>query len=310
MNGSAYGSVSTAAKPNHDAGNNSSNADLLSRIRQALEVVHSPYSSNDSRKEASIFLEEVKSNEEAPYHGFTLARDQSQEAVVRHYSLSLLEHGIKRHWQNYSINQQVALRRWVLELSQNVSGRDPTYLQNKTAQLWVEVAKRSWGGEEWLDMDTLLVQLWTVSESLVHKSFVLTVLETLSEEVFGGDDAAVVLRETALKKALLEIFTPIAVLDKHFPKRQSAVALRFGEEGWLHRLGTFINQALRNEVVNNEEYRACAVKTVAVYRSAVTWVGVWAIAETNVVEVLIRCLSTSHVPLQMVRLIVVQSDLR
>ena len=199
---------------------NGGSANLLPRIHEALELVHSSQSSNESRQQASIFLDEIKANDEAPYHGFTLASDKTQQPVVRHYALSLLEHAIKHKWAEYSEVQATALREWVLQLSQNITPEDPLYLRNKTAQLWVEIAKRSWGAE-WLDMDELLVQLWKLPGSVVHKEFVLFVLETLSDEVFNGEDTVAALREGALSKACVEIFTPAIVLTEAFPNRQA-----------------------------------------------------------------------------------------
>ena len=46
------------------AGGNGEN--VLGRIVDALKVVHSPYSPNQSRREAQSFLEEVKALPEAP----------------------------------------------------------------------------------------------------------------------------------------------------------------------------------------------------------------------------------------------------
>ncbi len=265
MNGSVNGH-STASVHTEVTNPVNSSTTLLPRIHEALDIVHGPYSSNASRREASLFLDDIKNNAEAPYHGFTLALDKSQQPVVRHYALSLLEHAIKHKWVEYSEAQGTALREWVLQLSQSVSLDDPLYLRNKTAQLWVEIAKRSWAAE-WLDMDELLVQLWEVPGSVVHKEFVLFVLETLSEEVFNGEDTVAVLREGALSKACVEIFTPAIVLAEAFPNRQAGTPVRYGEEGWLVRMGELLNRCLDSDLGGNPQYQSCAVKTLAVYTS-------------------------------------------
>jgi exportin-5 len=299
MNGSANGHSPLQGKPELDANANGSDTNLLARIHEALKIVHSPHSSNESRKDASLFLEDIKADEEAPYHGFTLAYDQSQQSVVRHYALSLLEHAIKHRWQDYSDTQAEALRGWILQLSEHISQDDPLYLRNKTAQLWVEVAKRSWG-LEWPNMDELLGQLWNVPGSVVHKEFVLFVLETLSEEVFSGEDPAAALREGSLKRSCVEIFTPAAVLTESFPSRQTSNAVRYGEEGWLVRLGQLLDQCLDNDVHSNEKYRTCAVKTLAVLKSAMPWVASQAIAAASCVKHMCRSLAVSSVPVQTV----------
>ncbi|KAH9222210.1 armadillo-type protein [Leptodontidium sp. 2 PMI_412] len=299
MNGSSNGHSTTGV---HNTGDDTNQANgsttLLPQIQEALHIVHGPYSSNDSRREASIFLDDIKNNAEAPYHGFTLASDKSQQPVVRHYALSLLEHAIKHKWAEYSVAQGTALREWVLQLSQNVSLEDPLYLRNKTAQLWVEIAKRSWAAE-WLDMDQLLVQLWEVPGSVVHKEFVLFVLETLSDEVFNGEDTIAVLREGALSKACVEIFTPAIVLAEAFPNRQIGTTVRYGEEGWLVRLGELLNQCLDNDLEGNAQYQSCAVKTLAVYKSVVPWAIPKAISSASCVQHMCKSLATPSVVVQL-----------
>jgi exportin-5 len=299
MNGSLNGhsTVGVEADPSHHL--DGSNTTFLPRIHEALELVHSPYSSNESRQQASLFLEEIKADNEAPYHGFTLASDKSQQPVVRHYALSLLEHAIKHKWAEYSEAQATTLRKWVLELSQNLTPEDPLYLRNKTAQLWVEIAKRSWAAE-WTDMDELLVQLWELPGSIVHKEFVLFVLETLSDEVFNGEDTVAILREGALSKACVEIFTPAIVLAEAFPNRQIGTNVRYGEEGWLVRLGELLNQCLGAEGFQNSQYRTCAVKTLAVYKSVMPWAIPRAIASASCVQHMCTSLAASSVPVQLV----------
>ncbi|KAK4664450.1 karyopherin [Podospora pseudopauciseta] len=271
---------------------------ILARIQEALKVVHSPYSANQARQEAQSFLEEVKTLGDAPSHGYNLAFDRSQAPIVRHYGLSLLEHAVKHKWSEYSIEHQAYLRNWVLQLSESVSREDPSYLRNKTAQLWVEIAKRCWA-VEWMDMDELLVRLWRVPESPVHKQFVLQILETLSEEIFNGDDSVVALREGALSKACVEIFTPAAVLTEAFPNRQVGPNVRFEEEGWLSRITQFVIDCLNSGAVEqNEDAAACVVKALKVLASVVAWAVPKAVNAVGSRPVLCRCLATPNVSVQ------------
>ena len=301
MNGTSngHGNVSVQAAVPSEHINGGGNTTLLPRIHEALDIVHGPYSSNDSRRQASLFLEEIKTDDEAPYHGFTLASDKNQQPVVRHYALSLLEHAIKHKWADYSEAQGTVLREWVLQLSQQISPDDPLYLRNKTAQLWVEVAKRSWAAE-WIDMDELLVRLWETPGSVVHKEFVLFVLETLSDEVFNGDDTVAILREGALSKACVEIFTPAIVLAEAFPNRQIGTTVRYGEEGWLVRVGELLNQCLDNNLFHNSQYQSCATKTLAVYKSVMPWAIPRAIASASCVQHMCKSLAASSVAVQLV----------
>ncbi|KAI6709497.1 hypothetical protein JHW43_007995 [Diplocarpon mali] len=297
MNSSANGHSTTSAHEITNSGKKGSTT-LLPQIHEALEIVHGSYSSNDARREASIFLDNIKNNAEAPYHGFTLASDKSQEPVVRHYALSLLEHAIKHKWQEYSEAQGTALREWILQLSQNISREDPLYLRNKIAQLWVDIAKRSWAAE-WLDMDQLLVSLWEMPGSVVHKEFVLLVLETLSEEIFNGEDTVAVLREGALSKACVEIFMPAIVLAEVFPNRQPGTPVRYGEEGWLVRMGDLLSHCLDSDLGVTSQYQSCAVKTLAVYKSVMPWAIPKAVSSASCVQHMSRSLATPSVAVQL-----------
>jgi exportin-5 len=171
------------------SGSGGGDSDVVARMQQALEIVHNPYATSGDRRTAQDYLEEVKDHNEAPMQGFNLASDKSQSPVVRHYALSLLEHAIRYRWSSYTTEQTEAVRQWVLSLGQAVAKEDPAYIRNKTAQLWVEVAKRCWGAE-WMDMDSMLYQLWEVPDSAVHKELVMFILENLSDEVFSGGDAS------------------------------------------------------------------------------------------------------------------------
>lgn len=271
--------------------------EVLPKIQQALDVVYNPYTSNDERKDAQSFLESIKDTPAAPTHGFRLASDKNQSPVVRHYALSLLEHAIKHKWAGYAPPEAEALRNWVLQLSQDVAKGDPVYLRNKIALLWVEVAKRSWGAE-WMEMDALLVRLWQVPDSAVHKEFVLAVLETLSDEIFNGDDMVVQVREKVLSKASVEIFTPAIVLLEAFPNREAGPEVRCGEEGWLARIVELLQQCLSGDVRNNEDLRSCAVRGFAVLYTLMPWVIPKSVAVTGAVPVLCEGLRASHIEVQ------------
>ncbi|RFU73541.1 hypothetical protein TARUN_8703 [Trichoderma arundinaceum] len=279
---------------------NGGDADVLAKIHLALEVVHSPHSTNDARREAQSFLEEVKDIAEAPFQGYSLASDKSQPPVVRHYALSLLEHAIRYRWATYTEEQAHTLRNWVLELSQAVSKEDPSYLRNKTAQLWVEVAKRSWGSD-WTDMDAMLVELWQIPNSAAHKELVMFVLEALSDEVFAGDDSVVAMREGVLSKACVEIFTPTAVLVEAFPNRQPGPDVRCGHEGWLSRLSEFLGLCISSDT-KNDEVKTCIVKGYSVLLSLMPWAIPKAISSARCVAVLSAGLASPSTEIQKVAL--------
>src|SRR5690606_7917958 len=107
----------------------------VDRIKQALDVIYAPNSSNDARNQAQAFLDQLKTSNEAPYYGFSLASDNSQSPIVRYYALQLLEYGIRFNWPDYSDQQKEMIRNWELVLAGNVTDSDPPYLRNKVGQL-------------------------------------------------------------------------------------------------------------------------------------------------------------------------------
>ena len=273
-----------------------SEPEIHAQILRALEIIHEPRSSNVHRQEASRYLEDIRSDERAPYHGFGLASAKNQSAIVRHYGLSLIEYGVRHRWSEYTSEQSQAVRDWVVILSQSAAESDPSYITNKVAEVWVEIAKRSWA-LDWLNMDELLVQLW--EGSVVQKALVLVILETLSEEVFGNDDTTVALRGNDLNGACVEIFTPVNVLAENFPTRETVANVRYGVDGWLSRMADFLDWCIRDREID-ETRRACAVKTLATFKSVISWVIPRSLVTTQALHRICSCLAASNVPLQLV----------
>lgn len=266
------------------------------QILRALEIIHEPRSSNAHRQDASRYLEEIRSDEQAPYHGFGLASAKDQPAIVRHYGLSLIEYGVRHRWSEYTPEQGQALRDWVVTLSHSTADSDPSYITNKVAEIWVEIAKRSWG-VDWLDMDELLVRLW--DGSMLQKALVLNILETLSEEVFGNDDTTAALRGSDLNRACVEIFTPANVLAEEFPARDTAANFRYGTEGWLARMADLLDWCIRDGKVDVNR-PAYGVKTLSTFKSVISWVIPRSLVTTHALNRICACLAASSVPLQLV----------
>lgn len=271
-------------------------AELHSQILRALEIVHDPRSPNALRQDASRYLEDLRSNDEAPYQGFKLASASKQPAIVRHYGLSLLEYAIRHRWAEYGPEQAKAVRDWVVTLADSAAKEDPGYITNKIAEIWVEVVKRSWG-LEWMNMDELLFALW--SGSVTQKILVLSILETLSEEVFGNDDTTAALRGSDLNKACVEIFTPADVLAEHFPTRDNTVNTRYGKEGWLYRTAELLGWCVVDGQMD-EERQSCAVKTLVTFKSIISWVVPRSLVTTHSVNRICACLAAANMPIQLV----------
>ena len=267
------------------------------QILQALHVVHDPRSQNSLRQSATNFLEEIKSDHDAPYHGFALSSDRSQSSLVRHYGLSLLEHAIRYRWENYSSEQKAGLQEWVVNLAREVVEGDPLYISNKVAGLWVEIAKRSWA-LEWMDMDEVLAQLW--DGSFARKALVLKILETLSEDIFGHEDFTAGLRGAELNRACFDIFTPASVLRECFPNRETSINVRYGDEGWLRRIGTLLDWCVQENTASDLACM-CATKALYTIKSIFVWMLPRALVNAHTITRVLNCLGVSMVTVQLVR---------
>lgn len=269
----------------------------LSQVLPALEAIYDPRSTNETRQAASGYLERAKRLPEAPQYGFNLVLEKSNPPQLRYYGLSMLEHAVKYTWEDYTEEQGTALRHYVIQLAQNVDSRDPVYLRNKIAQLWTDVAKRSWAAE-WMDMDELLVRLWEASGE--HQGIVLYILETLSEEVFNRDDPVAGLRGHDLGRACVEIFAPATVLQEHLPNRDTSVDVRYGDQGWIARLCELLGLCLDRGIESDEQTSICAVKTLHALKASMPWIIPKAIAATNTVVHVAKALARPVAPVQQV----------
>ncbi|KAI9894139.1 MAG: hypothetical protein M1814_003993 [Vezdaea aestivalis] len=272
-------------------GTNSDSSSSLQRILEALQIVHAPQSSNDQRQAATAFLEDSK--KESPYNGYTLASDTSQSPVVRHYGLSWLEQALRYRWEEYDDEHTAVLRTWVIELGKNIRQEDPGFLRNKVAQLWAETAKRCWGSE-WMDMDSMLNEMWLAS--MVHKEFVLIVLESLSEDVFSREDPVATLNSQVLSKACVEIFTADSVLKTHFPDRDTDMGVRCGGEGWMVRVGELLGNCLKFGVEQNQQ---AVLKALTLLKSTTTWAILPGLAFSRTVERCCGCMGSPNPPTQL-----------
>ena len=267
----------------------------VDKILQALQCIHSSSSSNDIRHSASVYLETVKGGDPAPSQGYLLLSDKSLPATARYFGASLLEHSICHKWTDNLDQANASVREWVLVLSLDLNDQDPSFIRNKVAELWVHVAKRSWG-LDWLDMDKVLVELW--SRSVTHKAYVLTVLEALSEDVFGHEDPTAGVRGTDLNRACVEIFTSEQTLHDEFPHRETNPSLRCGPQGWLARVCELLDECIR--LGSNSESQPLIIRALTLLRSIMLWMIPRAIISTNTVHRLLQCLTISSLPIQMV----------
>ena len=275
--------------------NGNDDSESSNAILHALELIHNPTSTNDTRREATEFLSRQKDAEGAYRPGFYLAADHRRAHIVRHFGLSLIEHTIRLKWHDLTDEQTVQIRGWTLELAQNINEADPPYIRNKIAQLWVELAKKSWA-VDWLDMDQALVALW--GKDLTSKELVLTILENLSEDTFAREDSAAALRGQELNTALVEIFTPAAQFAGGLMVGKTAVQLRADDEGWLSRTVRFTQECISN--ASTAQARVCLRKALATLRSVFSWIMLSAVVSTHALPAICTSLSVEDTDVLMV----------
>lgn len=272
-------------------------------VVEAIQVIYDPLSTNESRKNASSYLETVKRQFDI-LHTLGVARQavqRSEAPEVRHYGLSILESIISHRLEELGDEQLTSLRQWIVQMAKDLVWGDPPYIRNKIAQLWLELLKRTWtigtGEMDWTDMDEQLVTLWNTS--LVHKEMVLYILKMGAEDVFIGEDPS--LRDNQLRKAFTDIFTPASVLHEYYPDRSGNPHVRYGQEGWLLRMRDFLKVCLDYGQGSAVAMQALAIKTLDTLSAALSWILPKAITETQMVDALLNLLTVADAPLQLVK---------
>lgn len=309
----------------------------LEQITGALEALHSPRSTSSRRREAQDFLEAVKhKGDVAPYWGWQLAQRRSSNSpgsgaggdpgsanttnsnnggsdaktnnpIVRHFGLSLLQHAIQYHFPQYDSERQLAVRNWIVDLAVNVSGDDPHYIKEKLSFLWVAVAKRMWGGDDethdpWKDMDATLLKMW--NESSQTRLLTLSVFRTLFEDLYVLDDAVAAKRGALLSAQCIEVVTCESDLQETYESRIPALTqLRCDSEGWIDRWAKLLEQCLSVGVgsgTEGEESRAHAVAILEVLKTCLYWIFPQSIRRCNILSLLSIALSqTQSIDVQM-----------
>lgn len=269
-----------------------------SQLLYALETVYDPSTPNQTRKDATAYLDQAKVQDDAPSLGFMLANDRGQSPTTRHFGLSLLEFSIKYRWDSFNVEQTQMLRTWIVQLASTVDVSEPLYYRNKIAQLWVDIAERSWT-TDWQEMDEALCKLW--QGNYAQQGLVLRTLETLSDTVFSAEGSTVSpSRNGDLGKACVEIFLSAAMLARALPERDFGYVTRCGDEGWLQRLLSRLEQCLNEDIGNDRNVALFVVRTLAVLQTVMPWILLKAVARSNCVDLIFKCLESRDTSIQLV----------
>ncbi|CAI4351557.1 ASN_HP2_G0011410.mRNA.1.CDS.1 [Saccharomyces cerevisiae] len=271
-----------------------------SQIVSALDVIYSPKSNNSQRQEAQKFLDEVKLCSESPFWGYEIALQNPTNSILKYFGLGLLDHAVKKNWNDYDEGKRVALRKWVMELNFGVQDYDTRYIKEKLATLWVEVAKRTWGEalkqtnptEEqlltsWVDMDNNLFELWNINQS--SRELALIIFRILFEDVFLLDDLFVLKRMTVIQPLCVMIVCPIEVFAIKYKFSDKWTKFKANEEGWFSVWIPELNNALQQ---NNSEY---IIRLLETLKTCLNWPLTEVIVRNDVLSSLLTCLS-SNIP--------------
>ncbi|KAF9183378.1 hypothetical protein BGZ50_004265 [Haplosporangium sp. Z 11] len=268
---------------------------VVRNLLAALETIYNVTSTNEARQQAQEYCEALKQNPSGPLYGYYLAhKDNQQPDVVRHFGLGLIEGAVRYRWSDGTLttDTKTQIRQNVMSLA--AEGTLPilteqSFIKEKVARLFVEVAKREWPGA-WDDMDVFLRQLFFKDET--RREISLLILRSLCEDVCVYDDAVASLRKKDLRAGLLVTMASESILKKHYPHgvkgHKDEVTLMVGEagnDGWISRLSVLLQelaQQCQSPAIApvDEKITVAVLGTLA---SALGWVLVDAISATSVV---------------------------
>lgn len=291
----------------------------VNQILQALEVVHEPRSSNQARREAQSFLELIKMSEESPYWGFQLALPEAygKNYIVRHFGLSLLQHAITKKFQTFDCAKTLAVRDWIISLSEKIVDDDPHYLKEKLAFLWASMAKRIWGNflvkaadapdvektvskeeanEGWSSMDSDLWNLWSASTQTRELS--LVILRTLFEDIYLLDDPLASKRTTILNQLSVLITTPKSVLEQIYEPNPNLAICKHLNEGWFVVWSKYLLELLSNNEFSSPVVAQFVPKILGTFKTCLHWIQPSVLREENIMNTLVNILTIPDMKLK------------
>ncbi|XP_041920713.1 exportin-5 [Alosa sapidissima] len=157
--------------------------EMCDQLIKAVNVMMDPESSQRYRLEALKFCEEFK--EKCPFCvqcGLQLS-DRTQNPVIRHFGLQILEHVIKFRWNNMSPQEKVHLKNCAMELLSKGTYpilMEESHIKDALSRIIVEMIKREWP-QNWPDMLKELETLTTLGEA--QAELVMLILLRLAEDV-------------------------------------------------------------------------------------------------------------------------------
>ncbi|KAI8601378.1 armadillo-type protein [Dissophora ornata] len=275
---------------------------VLRNLLAALETIYNVASTNEARQQAQQYCEELKRDPSGPLYGYFLAhKDNQQPDVVRHFGLGLIENAVRYRWSDATFTPEIKAQIRLNVMSLAAEGSLPllterSFIKEKVARLFVEVAKREWPGA-WDGMDAFLRQLFFKDETA--REMALLILRSLCEDICVYDDAVAGLRKKDLRAGLIIIMSSETVLKEHYPDgvkgHKDEVTLMVGEtgnDGWIARLAVLLQELLprcqtETRAPADEKITIASLKTLA---STLDWVIVSSVAAVPILPLICQAL--------------------
>lgn len=294
----------------------------VNQILKALEIVYEPRSSNDARRDAQAFLEEVKLKEESPFWGYQLAlpENYAKNYIVRHFGLSLLQHAILKKFHTLDRPKVTAVREWIVNLSNKVEEDDSHYLKEKLAFLWASLAKRIWGsflvrGREdldgkqnpeviteqefadgWASMDADLWALWNGSRQ--SRELSLIILRTFFEDIYLLDDPLAAKRTNVLNQLSVSIVTSAQVLESIYEPNPNLNACKSSLQGWFIAWSNFLVEILNENDASSAVVQTFGPKILTTFKTCLHWVQPSILRDQNIMTTLVNILTVPDIKLK------------
>lgn len=123
-------------------------SELFEKVISAILFSFDPKTSNDDKQNALKFLDNLKENHPnlCTTISFELLKQTSNQSILHHYSLSLLESTIKYKWNILKLDERNLIKQQLFIIIKstylNQLFLNPTHLRNSLAKCLIEMIKR------------------------------------------------------------------------------------------------------------------------------------------------------------------------
>ena len=131
-------------------------------VAQAIAAVHHPSTSQETRAQATQFLEQFKMRQDSAQISLGLFFSTSvtpDTTPLRHFALHAIETSFKHQWYKWNKSTQDKIKSAIVEIATNKLDdilSEPLAIREKVVSLLCELAKREWPQRWPTFMETIL----------------------------------------------------------------------------------------------------------------------------------------------------------